>query len=65
MRVLRPGSEAEIAEWVTSTLHRRSVDGAPVVTGLPLGRPPAGLDTVPRFGISTANLSSMQDFQPR
>ena len=65
MRVHRPGSEAEIAEWVTSTLHRRSVDGAPVVTGLSLGRPPAGLDSLPRLGLSTTNLSSMLDFQPR
>jgi len=65
VRVYRPGSEAEVAEWVTSTLHGRSVDGAPLVTGLSLGRPPAGLDTVPRLGLSTTNLSSMLDFHPR
>jgi hypothetical protein len=65
MRTFRPESVTEVGEWVEASKGRFRNEGAPAVTGASLDRPPAGLGTLPRLGLSTGKLSEVVDFRPR
>lgn len=65
MKTFRPESALELREWIASSTDRFRDEGVPAVTGASLDRPPSGLGTLPRLGLSTSRLSEVIDFQPR
>ena len=65
MKTFRPESALELREWIASSTDRFRDEGVPAVTGASLDRPPSGLGTLPRLGVSTSRLSKVIDFQPR
>lgn len=65
MRVFRPESVVELAEWIASTGDRSSDEGIPVVTGDGVDSPPRELATLPRWSVSTSRLSQVGEFRPR
>jgi len=64
VKTFRPESAPELSEWIASSADILRREGAPTVTGASLDRPPPGLGTLPRWGISTSRLSEVVDFQP-
>jgi len=65
VKPFRPESALELSEWIASSTDRFRDEGVPTVTGAPLDRPPSGLGTLPRLGVSTSLLAEVIDFQPR
>jgi hypothetical protein len=65
MKTFRPESALELSEWLASSTDRVRDEGAPAVTGANLDRLPPALGTLPRWGVSTSQLSEVIDFQPR
>ncbi|MGB5675765.1 MAG: FAD-binding protein, partial [Gemmatimonadota bacterium] len=65
MKSLRPESPLELSEWIASSTDRFRDEGVPAITGASLDRPPSGLGTLPRLGVSTSLLAEVIDFQPR
>jgi hypothetical protein len=65
VRVIRPASSADLAEWVSSSRERFGDEGFPVVTGQGADNPPGDLDSQPRLAVSLGHLSRVLDFRPR
>ena len=65
MRVFRPETALELGEWIGSTADRFHEEGIPVVTGDVGNSPPRELATLPRWSVSTSQLSQVGEFRPR
>lgn len=66
MRVFRPASSAELAEWVRESADRFADEGMPIVTGqrLEAGTASFRARDLPRLGVSTCELSEVVELRP-
>jgi len=64
VRVFRPGTPDELAEWVEASAADFRAEGMPIVTGEWRERRSDDLRDLPRLGVSTRNMAEVLDFRP-